>query len=157
MPTHCQAAAQRLQRALLAFFALAAVFLIAVYIAAPAIYVQTLAGSASTADPRPLAATLLLAAIVAFVGLLIVGVLRRWRWLFWLVLVAFILSALQIPAAALELAGILPVSYPAWYIVARALVAAIQLALGIAMLRVAHRCGAWGQGRRLATRGERSG
>ena len=150
MPSDCERAGRWVQRALLAFFALLVVFLLAVYVAAPAIYVQTLIGTASAGGARPLVATIFLAAIVAFVALIALGVVRRRRWLFWLLLFAFTLSALQIPAAALELAGILPTGYPGWYILARAGVAAVQLAIGIAMIRLARRCRAWGEGRRLA-------
>jgi hypothetical protein len=55
-----------------------------------------------------------------------------------------------VPAAALQLASILPVDYPQWYIVTRALVALVQVGIGIAMLRVWRHCGVWGDGRRYS-------
>ncbi len=139
--------ARRLQRALLAFGALALTFLLAVYAIAPGTYVQALNGSVNPSDPHPPDATLFLAAILIMVGMLGVGVLRRWRWVFWVVLIACALSVLQIPAAALELKGILPMDYPAWYLVTRALVAAVQFAIGIAMICMFLHRGVWARGR----------
>jgi hypothetical protein len=143
------------QGALIAFFVGAVVFLVIVYVAAPQIYVQTLNGTASASDLRPSSATMFMVAVVAFVGVLIVGVVRRWRWEFWLVLLAFAFSGLQIPVAALELVGVVPVAYPGWYIVARAVVAAIQVTIAIAMLRLHRSCGVWGMGYRRASRRRR--
>jgi hypothetical protein len=73
-------------------------------------------------------------------------VLRGRRCLF----VAFTLSGLQIPAAILELTGVLPVDVPGWYIVVRALVAAVQVAIAVAMARLYRDCGVWGLGRRYS-------
>ena len=152
----CARAARALQIGLLAFCALAVATLLAIYVVAPAIYVQTLLGSARPADPHPAVATLFMVAIVALVAVLALGVVRRWRWLFWLVLAAFTLSGLQILAGALELAGIIPVSMPAWYVVLRMLVAVIQLMLGVWMIRLYLRCGVWAMGR-LAPLPQRGG
>jgi hypothetical protein len=42
----------------------------------------------------------LLAALIGFITLLGVGVVRRWRcWTFWLVLVAFLAGVLRVPVA----------------------------------------------------------
>jgi hypothetical protein len=35
-----------------------------------------------------------------------VGVVRRWRWTFWLILVAFLFGVLRVPAAVLQFTGI---------------------------------------------------
>jgi hypothetical protein len=134
-------AARALTRMLFAFGALALVFLVAIYLFTPEIYLETLMLRPSAADRRPLVVTAFLAAIVLWVALLGVGIVRRWRWVFWLILVAFTFSALQIAAAALELAGILVLTVPAWYGVARALVAVIQLGVGIWMLQLYRRYG----------------
>jgi hypothetical protein len=50
--------------------------------------------------------SLFLAALSAFIGLLAVGVVRRWRWTFWLILVAFLFGVLRVPVAALQLRGL---------------------------------------------------
>lgn len=145
-PAVCHRAAKRLRVALLAFCAAATAGLIAIYAVAPDIYVQTLMLHPDPAAAHPLAATLFMAAVVLFVAVLAIGIARRWRWLFWLVLLAFTLSALQIVALPFELAGAVSPHIPAWYALLRALVAVVQLAIGLWMIRIYRRCGVWGMG-----------
>jgi hypothetical protein len=73
------------------------------------------------------------------------GVVRRWRWTFWIVLVAFVLDgALRVPASVLQLAGVLPPTGPAWYALLQAILGVVQVAIGLAMLAGYWRAGAWG-------------
>lgn len=146
VPLACQRAANWLRAALLAFCAAAVASFVVIYMVAPAIYVQTLMLTPDPADTHPLATTLFMIAITLFVAVLATGIQRRWRWLFWLVLLAFTLSALQIVAFPFELAGVVSPHIPAWYALFRALVAAVQLAIGIWMIRIYRRCGVWGVG-----------
>ena len=146
----CHRAASWLLGALLAFCAAAVAVLVVIYAVAPDIYVQTLMLRPNPADAHPLAVTLFMIAIVLFVAVLAVGIVRRWRWVFWLVLVAFTLSALQIVALPFELAGLVSPHIPAWYALLRGLVAVVQLAIGIWMIRIYRRCGVWGVGRTSA-------
>ena len=48
-----------------------------------------------------------LAALPAFITVLVVGVLRRWPWTFWLILVAFGFGVLRVPVAILQLTHVL--------------------------------------------------
>src|SRR5690349_13077949 len=73
----CPRRQRALQRAIIAFFSLAIITAIAIYLIAPAIYVQTLPLNPSPNDTRPLAINLFFVAIVVFVGTLAYGVLRR--------------------------------------------------------------------------------
>lgn len=76
---------------------------------------------------------LLLLALCATVCL---GVAHGWRWLFWVLLVAFLASGIAIPLELLMAAGGLPGGRgPAWYQLSRAGVSAVELALGVALLR----------------------
>lgn len=143
----CDKSAKRLQIALLAFCGAAVATLLVVYTVAPEIYVQTLMLRPDPADTHPLVTTAFMAAIALLVTVLAMGVIWRWRWVFWLVLIAFVLSGLQIVALPFELAGILPPQYPVWYALFRALVAAAQLAIGLWMIRIYRRCGVWSMGR----------
>lgn len=152
-PAVCQRVAIRLRAVLLAFCATAVASLIVIYVVAPAIYVQTLMLTPDPADTHPLVTTLFMVAITLLVAVLAVGILRRWRWVFWLVLLAFTLSALQIVAFPFELAGVVSPHIPAWYALFRALVAVVQLAIGIWMIRIYRRCGVWGMGRASARSG----
>ena len=87
-----------------------------------------------------------LGAISVFIAVLCVGVLRRWRWTFWLILVAFLIGgALRIPASFLELAGVSAPTGPAWYVVFQALLGLVQVAIGLLMLAEYRRAGPWGR------------
>lgn len=85
-----------------------------------------------------------LVAISAFLALLGVGVVRRWRWMFWLVLAAFLAGLLRVPASVLELAGRLPATGPAWYAVLQGAIGLVQFGIGLAMLSGLRRAGVWG-------------
>jgi hypothetical protein len=66
-------------------------------------------------DPRPAEIGALLA-LAALFAVLSIGVIRTWRWTFWLILVVFLVvvlvvvlaGILRLPAAALQLVGTLP-------------------------------------------------
>ncbi|HLZ55335.1 MAG TPA: hypothetical protein VKR06_00195 [Ktedonosporobacter sp.] len=139
--------AQRLESAIIAFFVLAALFALVVYAVDPSIYTQTLKLTAAGAERYPWPTTLFLAGLVVFIALLIVGVRRHWRWLFWLLLLAFGASILQVPAEVLQLTGVLPMAGPLWYGLSRTGVAVVEVGLAIWMVGVYRREGVWGMGR----------
>ena len=149
----CPEAARALQITLIMFFVLAAGFLLMVYITAPSIYVQVLLGHGAQADTRPFYVTAFLVAILLFVALLVVGVLRRWRWLFWLVPVAFIAEIIALPIDALQLAGVMPLMYPVWYTIVRLVVSVLQIVIGGWMIWLYLRCGTWAMGSRSTADG----
>jgi hypothetical protein len=131
----------RTQALVLGFFLLAWAGLVAILAAAPEVYDQTL--KLPPGDRRP-AELAFLAAISAFIALLGRGVLRRWRWTFWLIVVAFLFGVLRVPASSLELTGALPAAGPTWYVLFQALVGLLQCAIGLAMLAGYRRAGVWG-------------
>jgi hypothetical protein len=140
-------ARRRVQGGVIAFFCAVALSLIAIYVLAPRTYTSILGAKVAASENHPLIATVFCGAILLFIAVLIVGVLRRWRWLYWLLVLAFTFSALQIPAGALELTGVLPDPFPAWYTVYRTIVAAAEVGLGTWMLLVWRRWGVWAEGR----------
>ncbi len=142
---------QRLQGILIAFFLLAVLFLWVVYFADPSIYASTLLLKPSTIDRYPLPVTLFLVAILVFIAVLIVGVLRHWRWLFWLVLIAFGFSILQIPATILQLTGVVPGNLPVWYSLSRMGVAIIQVGIAVWMVQIYRQYGVWATGKKKKT------
>jgi hypothetical protein len=85
-----------------------------------------------------------LVALSIFLVILGIGVVRRWRWMFWLILVAFLVGLVRVPASALELAGTIPLQGPAWYVVLQGVIGAVQFVIGIAMLIGYRRGGLWG-------------
>jgi len=80
-----------------------------------------------------------------FIALLVIGVTRRWRWTFWLVLVAFFFGVLRLPASALQLAGIIPASGPAWYEAMQGAIGVVQFLIALAMFAGYRRFGVWGE------------
>jgi len=127
---------------------LAAVSVLVVYFADPTIYTKVLMLESTTADRYPLPATLFLVALLTFIAVLIVGVLRHWRWLFWLLLLANSFSILEVPATILQLTGVIPDPYPVWYSLYRMGIALIQVGIAIWMIRVYYQYGVWGMGRK---------
>src|SRR6266568_1531494 len=137
---------RRLQLTLLAFFLLAVLFLV-VYVAAPSIYTNTLLLMPSLTGRYPAAATLLLIGIGGFLAIVMVGVLRRWRWVFWLVLVAFAGMILDLPVTLLQLTGILPALFPVWYSLCRMGTSLIAVGIFVWMLQIYRHHGVWAMGR----------
>ena len=108
-------AINRTQALVLGFFVLAWTSLVALFVAAPEVYERAL--GLSSADAR----LLFLVAISTFIALLGMGVIRRWRWAFWLILVAFVFGPLRVVASVLTLGGVLPADELTWYVLYQAL------------------------------------
>ena len=145
---HQKLTVQRLSAVIIAFFVLAALSALAVYFTAPTIYTKVLMLESTTADRYPLPATLFLIALLIFITVLIVGVLRHWRWLFWLLLLANSFSILEVPATILQLNGVIPNPFPTWYSLYRMSIAVIQVGIAIWMIRILYKYGVWGMGKK---------
>jgi hypothetical protein len=124
----------------LGFFIMVVGSLLVILVAAPDVYGQALRLS----DSSRLAQVGFLAVLTAFIGLLAVGVLRRWRWIFWLILVAFLAGVLRVPVAILQLTGVLAAHVPTWYVTFQGIIGLAQVAIGLAMLIGYRRAGVWG-------------
>jgi hypothetical protein len=88
---------------------------------------------------------LLLGSLTVLISVLTVGVSRRWRWMFWLVTLAFLAGALRVPTSGLQLLGSIPKTDPEWYVGLQGLIGAIQLIIGLLMLRGYRLAGPWGR------------
>ncbi len=130
----------RTQALVLGFTLLAVVSLLGILVAAPEIYDRAL--RLPSGDRR--SAIAFLAALVAFIALLGTGVLRRWRWTFWLVMVAFLAGVLRVPVAILQLMGFLAADAPTWYLLFQGFIGLVQFAIGLAMVAGYRRAGVWG-------------
>lgn len=146
-PTHSPIRVS-LEVGMIAFFILAALSLLVVYGASPAIYAQALSLTSSPADRYPVSVTLFLVGILAVIALLILGVVRHWRWVFWLMLVAFAGSVLQIPLTLLQITGVLPTPDPLWYNLFRMGVGVAELALAVWMIHIYRHEGVWALGKK---------
>ena len=131
----------RTQTLVLGFFAMALFGFVAIFALAPDVYSVTL-------NRRPNGSRLLelafLLALAALLALLSVGTLRKWRWMFWLILVAFLAGILRPAASVLEVTGVLPSAGPVWYLLLQAGVGVVQFLIGLAMIAGYRRSGPWG-------------
>jgi len=132
----------RTQQLVLGFFVFAWVALVVILVVTPEVYDQALR---LPSGERELSTLAFLAALSTFLVLLGIAVVRRWRWTFWLVLVAFLIGGvLRVPASILELSGVLPADFPAWYVLLQALIGVVQVVIGVLMLVGYRRDGVWG-------------
>ena len=131
----------RTQRLVLGFLVLALFAFVAILIAAPEIYDSTLN---LWPGHHLLPELAFLIVISVFIALLGVGVLRRWRWMFWLVLVAFLAGIIRVFASALQLMNVLPGGAPHWYVALQAAIGVIQFLIAVAMVAGYRKGGTWG-------------
>jgi hypothetical protein len=131
----------RTQKLVLAFFSLAWAAAVTVLTAAPLVYAQTLRRA-----PVSLwaAKVIFIIALSGLIGVICVGVVRRWRWLFWVIMAVFFFGVLRVPVAALQFTGHVAAASPTWYLVLQAVAGVIQFAIALAMLTGYRRSGIWG-------------
>jgi hypothetical protein len=127
----------RLQGVLIAFFVLVTVALLVIARTQPDIYGRDLAALPGWAG------SLVVLVLIAADALLIAGILRRWRWLFWALLVVFGVSAVRVPLLPLQLAHLIPGGDPPWYAILQAGIGLAQAAIAAWMLRLYRRHGVW--------------
>lgn len=132
----------RIQVLVVGFFALVWITLVAILVLSPEVYTQTLpqVGKDSLAVEASF-----LTSLSALIAVLLLGVFRRWRWTFWLVLIAFFFGVLRVPASALQIAGMIPASGPTWYEALQGVIGAGQVLIAIAMFAGYRKAGVWGE------------
>ncbi len=81
--------------------------------------------------------------LTALFAVLSTGVIRNWRWTFWLILIVFLAGILHVLAAVLQLAGVMPRQGPAWYVALQGVVGLIQFVIALAMLAGYRKAGIW--------------
>jgi hypothetical protein len=132
----------------MAFFSLAALSAVVVYYAAPSVYTNLLMLHPTPTDRYLDPATLALVGILLVIAVGMVGVWHRWRWLFWLLLIAFGASILDIPVTILQLMGALPSVFPVWYSLYRMGAALVEVAMAVWMLQIYRHHGVWAMGKK---------
>jgi hypothetical protein len=131
----------RVQALVLGFLLLAWISLIAILVAAPEVYEQRLR---SLPGPRRIMDIVLVVALTAFIMLLSIGVLQRWRWMFWLILIAFLFGVVRIPVAVLQLSGQMTPDGPPWYVIMQGVIGVVQVLIALVMVFGYWRSGVWG-------------
>jgi tetrahydromethanopterin S-methyltransferase subunit D len=106
----------RTQTLALGFFLLAWTSLLVILVGAPKVYDQALRLPTGNRHTAQIA---FLAGLTGLLALLAIGVVRRWRWSFWLILVAFLFGVLRVPVAILQLTKVLTADVPTWYLLSK--------------------------------------
>jgi hypothetical protein len=130
----------RTQTLVLGFFLVVLVSVLAIRVAAPEVFDQALR---LRSGGRRLE-IIFLAALIAVIVLLAIGVFLRWRWTFWLITVAFLSGVLRVPAVILQLMGFLAADVPTWYLLFQGFLGLVQFAIGVAMVAGYRKAGVWG-------------
>jgi hypothetical protein len=129
----------RTQVLVLGFFAVAWLSIVVLLTLAPDVFDDALRlGTASDATRFAV-----LGLITGVITLLTVGVVRRWRWTFWLTLVAFLAGILRVPVSLLEVTDVIHASLPTWYIAYQAILGITQFIVGTLMVLGYRRAGYW--------------
>ena len=131
----------RTQALVLGFFVLVWISLVAIFVVVPEVYEQALRLPSASGRSVGLAFLIRLSAFIALLG---VGALQRWRWTFWLIMVAFLFGVLRVPAFVLGFTGVLPKAGPTWYVLYQALLGLVQFSIGLLMVVGYRRGGTWG-------------
>jgi hypothetical protein len=125
----------------LCFFAVVWLALAAILLASPQIYDSTLKLGPGS---QPQADLAFLISISVLIAALASGVVRKWRWTFWLILIAFLFGPFRVLASGFELIGLLPAGGPTWYVVFQAAIGVIQFLIALAMVSGYRKAGPWG-------------
>jgi hypothetical protein len=128
----------------LILFAVYWVTVLTIFVVARDLYDSLLPQALRLSEHPLLAETYTLLVFTGLFALLATGVIRGWRWTFWLILIVFLFGIVRVPTSALQLAGIVPRQGPAWYVVFQAIVGLIQFGIALAMLAGYRKAGVWG-------------
>ncbi len=123
------------------FFVVVWTALVAILAFSPDVYAQAL--RQVHAEIRTIEA-ISVAAVSALIAVLVIGIVRRWRWVFWLIFVAFLFGVLRVPASVLQLAGQMPATGPRWYEALQGLIGVVQFLIALAMFSGYRKAGEWG-------------
>ena len=115
----------RTKALVLGLFALYWAFIVVLLIVARNVYDGLLPQEATRLGGQRPAEIGTLLVVTALFAVLSTGVIRNWRWTFWLILVVFLAAIVRVPTSALQLAGIVPSEDPAWYAVLEVVVGLI--------------------------------
>ena len=139
----------RTQRLVLGFFAFVWLAFVMILLAAPEIYDSALTLGSGDHHLADIAFLMLLSALIA---LLVVGVIKRWRWVFWpifllreLHLDPFLFGIVRVIASGLQLVNVLPSAGPTWYSGFQGVIGVVQFLIALAMISGYRKGGLWGE------------
>jgi MFS family permease len=134
-------AINRTQGLVLGFFVIAWIALLVMLAASADVRDVTVRRVPGAGAPAVVAFVL---ALLAFLTVLAIGVVQGWRWIFWLILLAFAAGVIRVPVAVLQLSGRMVPEGPDWYVVVQGVIGVVQVAVAVAMFAGYRRSGPWG-------------
>ena len=134
----------RTKALVLGLFAVYWTFIVVLLIVARNVYDGLLPQEATRLGGQLLAEIGTLLVVTALFAVLSTGVIRNWRWTFWLILVVFLAGIVRVLTSALQLAGIVPSQDPAWFVVVEVVVGLMQFVIAVTMLAGYRKAGVWG-------------
>jgi hypothetical protein len=134
----------RTKALVLGLFAVYWAFVVVLLVAARTVYDGLLPQEVTRLGGQRPAEIGTLLAVTALFAVLSTGVIRNWRWTFWLILVVFLAGIVRVLTSALQLAGIVPSQDPGWYVVLEVVVGLIQFVIAVTMLAGYRKAGVWG-------------
>ena len=126
----------RTQALVLGFLSVAWLFIVGLYLADQATFARALRLPPENAQTLAPLVVVLVSAIISGAA---IGTVRRWRWLFWLLLLAFLAGILRPLALIVD-----PVHDVIWYGYLQAGIGVVQFVIALLMLRGYRRAGTWG-------------
>ena len=94
---------------------------------------------------QTLADAVALLVLTALFCILSIGVIRSWRWAFWLILIAFLVNSVRVPLAVLQILGIASSRSPTLIVTLQLVAASVMLLVALAMLAGYRKAGIWGE------------
>jgi hypothetical protein len=134
-------AVNRTQGLVLGFFVVAWVGLATILVLSQSVREVTLHRMPGSGTPAVLG---FMTGLAGFLTVLGIGVVKRWRWLFWMLILAFAAGLVRVPVAFLQLSGRLSPEGPTWYVVLQGASGVAQGGIALAMLAGHRRAGPWG-------------
>jgi hypothetical protein len=126
----------------LAFFAAYWAMVVVMLLTARSLYDQILSLSGNQARAEIPA----LVVLTALFGTLSIGVIRGWRWTFWVILIVFMVGLLRALYSVLQVTGIVPRQGPVWYVILPGPIGLVQFCIAVVMLAGYRKAGGWGRG-----------
>jgi len=85
--------------------------------------------------------------VVVFLAVILAGIVRLWRWVYWYLAVSFLITPLSVLQSVTYMLGSGPISIPGWTLLYSVPLALVEAALGIWMIVLYRRYGTWARRR----------
>jgi hypothetical protein len=84
---------------------------------------------------------------LAMLAVVVAGIIKLWRWVYWYLVVTYLLAVLSLPSNLVYALGAGPIRLPGWYLGYAIPAAVVQTALAVWMIVLYRRYGTWARRR----------